>query len=157
MICPKYKQDQDGNFCGYCGNQLKQRCPECKKVEPIGRKVCLSALSTAKEELRIYLENKVWHWRCKGCVLFALPFCLDFCVAAVFLLLKAFGPPPILPKVWWSDWRVVSPLGIAALLIYWKVYFFGFRWQERAVEEARKEFFQLHSNYAELIKKAEGK
>ena len=59
MICPKCKEDVPrNNFCGNCGAKLLEKCPECGKMEPIGRKVCESKLAEAKENMYSYIFKK---------------------------------------------------------------------------------------------------
>lgn len=60
MICPKCKsENQFGIFCSECGNQLKEKCPECGKMEPIGRKVCETKLEEAQRERYKFVAPRI--------------------------------------------------------------------------------------------------
>lgn len=63
MICPKCKsENQKGNFCSHCGNPLREKCPECGKMESIGRPVCETKVAKEKQEKKRKIQE-IWQER----------------------------------------------------------------------------------------------
>ena len=60
MKCPKcYKTDAQEKFCSCCGITLKEKCEECGKMEPVDRKVCMTALTEALEKREKFVEEAI--------------------------------------------------------------------------------------------------
>lgn len=56
MECPACKTEYPvGNFCIDCGSRLQEKCPDCGKMEPVGREVCQTKLTSACKMHREYL------------------------------------------------------------------------------------------------------
>jgi hypothetical protein len=47
------------NFCGMCGEKVMEACPECGKLEPIGRRQCETVLGVERKELAAAKEKKI--------------------------------------------------------------------------------------------------
>lgn len=144
MICPKCNKEipYDHNLCGYCGNPIREKCPECGEMEEIGRAVCETKVQSIKEQAAMFAKQKVPFGKIKP-FLFLWVACLVLSVLLPLFValytdnlkwLWGFVSFPIiyLPAFWVSDW------------------FFDQR------KKAKKDFFRLHPDLAEMIKKAEG-
>lgn len=60
MKCQKCESENEwGNFCGNCANPLREKCPECGKMEWINRKVCWTQFNDACDKRERYVEKKL--------------------------------------------------------------------------------------------------
>ncbi len=151
MKCPKCKdEDQWENFCSNCGKQLKDKCPECGEMEWIGRKVCETKIKEAEEKLSTYQQQMVGEWR-----LFLFIFLLFAGIAlATALVYTLFVYFDVFPETSPISWKIILPIIdlFLATFIFWLLKKFYTR-QSKAFIKSKKEFFRLHPDYAELIKK----
>lgn len=57
MTCPKCNnQNEGGNFCSNCAEPLKEKCPECGNMEPIGINVCMMELKKALDHKKQFTQ-----------------------------------------------------------------------------------------------------
>lgn len=90
MNCLKCKTDnQWGNFCSNCGAGLKEKCPECGRMERIGRKICETKIAEAID-LKKEFFNRRRNPRQEAIICLLLPVIvgLSTLIAEIFLSLK---------------------------------------------------------------------
>ncbi|TSC53751.1 MAG: Uncharacterized protein LiPW39_83 [Parcubacteria group bacterium LiPW_39] len=152
MICPKCKaEDQWGNFCSNCGQKLKEKCPECGWMERIGRKVCTTKVKEVREKLQEYQNLTVGNWRIILSILLTFTSTIALGVALIFTI-TAYPGSPIANLI---TWEMMLPIdfSIFGFIVYMALK--GSDWQWRVCDRAQENFFQLHPDYAELLKKTE--
>lgn len=155
-------QNEAGIFCGQCGVALKEKCPECEKMEKIGRAVCETLFEKIYEEKWKFIFN---HTKKISPITLGKITFLEFLIAiqvviaifaGIILLCSLFG--------WMKDF--VFPYALLATL------FFGIgSWlsnkavthyisdNEKKIDKGRKiaeeKFFAENPQYAEILKQAE--
>jgi len=151
MKCPKCKaENQWDNFCSNCGNQLKEKCPECGQMEEIGRNACETKVKEAREALLVYKSREVGSWRIG------------------MQLLLGFGSAGVIAVILWYTLCVYldcltikSPIGwklmlpIDAFLIAFIIWFLKpiSNWQSKALNKAEKEFLRQNPAEAALLER----
>ncbi|MEA1926055.1 MAG: zinc ribbon domain-containing protein [Patescibacteria group bacterium] len=159
MICPKCKsKNQFGNFCSECGNPLKEKCPECGKMEPIGRKICETKLEEARKAQKEYLKNKVREWRIIGGVIGGIVggSILGFLtVFGFWILANAKFAEHTLISHHWQFWGGLILLGMFITLFVFPIISLGLKKQRQAEQKAIQKFLQEHPDYAEILRQAE--
>lgn len=50
FVC--HAKNKSGNFCDECGAKLKEACPKCGQLEPIGRPDCMSEVNDVMAKIR---------------------------------------------------------------------------------------------------------
>ncbi len=145
MKCPKCNKENlsDSNFCRFCSNPLKEKCSECGEMEKIGRPVCEKRIKEISDEFKAYrkkMEDKY----------FILRHAVEIIAA---LLLVCFIATVIASRY----------LDLVAFLVFtgcsWGLYFlylwrlFSKSWE--IYDKSRNEFYKLHPDYLDLIKKAD--
>lgn len=145
MTCPKCKsENQEGIFCSNCANPLKEKCPECGEMEEIGRPACEKKVSEIKWEIytiKTRTYNRYSDWGIKLAALQIIP------------LPIALGILEYDPKS-----RVGGILLVMSILLF-IVGLFGVSTAGCLIDglckkKRMKEFFRLHPDYAEILKKA---
>ncbi|MBU4257306.1 hypothetical protein L6249_01030 [Candidatus Parcubacteria bacterium] len=155
MICPKCNKETlvEWVYCPFCQNPLKKKCQECGQMELIGRPVC----ETKFAEIQTYTKKKVKKWRRNISALLLFLMCAPSALGISGMIASFKEWPPTilyLHKIFWLVAGIVSivaltlPFGIK-LINYWV------NLEIRAEKQAEQEFFRLHPEYAEIIKKAE--
>jgi hypothetical protein len=133
MTCPKCKsENQEGNFCSNCGNKLKEKCPECGEMEPIGRPVCETRLEQAESKRYDYTSRRLKNW-------FLFEALSIFFVMAIVALHFGQEPPIKIPTI----------IGSSTILTIFIVFQFN------VLAEARreKEFLVKFPAEAEILRK----
>ncbi len=138
MTCPKCgSQGENENYCGNCGNKLKEKCSECGQMEAIGRPVCETKVANSKFKADEYSTSRFFE-SLFSIFLFTLFLALAFSISAVRfsqdkgLMVAAAG-------VW----------GLASLEMFM---FIPITYR---MDKRKKNFFLLHPDYAEMIRQAE--
>ena len=169
MICPKCQaKNQGGNFCSNCGNPLREKCDECGKMEPIGRRVCETKLAEARRKVDEYISQAIKE------VLLNAPILKLACrsmvsgtllmIISIKLIDKYFNPTfsdsiwsGILLMIFFISQIVVGIIPFCIEFIFFvrrdkkcrKIYF-------EVYDKAKSEFLQKFPAEAEILKKAEG-
>ena len=155
MICLKCKENVPrNNYCGNCGAKLLEKCPECGKMEPIGRKVCETKLEEAEQARKEYLKSKVGHWRSLSSTLFSA---FVTCLASTGILIGLVTYTSI---VWQFTIGSLFLIIIIILIIYFiclPIIYMGDKKQKQAEQKALQKFLQENPGYAEILRKAEEK
>ena len=153
MICPKCKsENQFGNFCSECGNQLKEKCPECGKMEPIGRKICKTRLGKAKKIQKKYLQKNVGEWREQLGRTWGFLF---IPTVAICLIVIKTGIPFSTPfSLTWS-WKIIMFTIVAIYILGFPILSWSEKKQKQAEKNAQQEFLRENPKYAEILRKAE--
>ena len=144
MNCPKCNRNVGGEwlFCAWCAEPLKEKCPECGKMEKIGRAVCETRLNEANDGLQNYIKTVVGGWR------------LDAGIAGFILssFLSLLIP--------WIDSQANFNEEIIICLIFVCVFVGALAliacrmWQIRTEIKAKAEFMEKFPGYADILKKA---
>ncbi len=153
MTCPKCNKETRAEwvYCPFCQNPLKIKCSECGQMELICRLICETKLAEIKKELKNYKTKNVEKWKFN--IVAAIFFATIFISMTLFVFYIAnhINSKPIAQFLCLFILPVLSALALVTTLIK------TFKWQEKEEEKAEQEFFKLHPEYAEIIKKAEGK
>jgi len=145
MNCSKCESENEwGNFCSNCGMQLRTKCPECGKMEIIGRPVCEAEIFQIKEEMRDFVWKK------------EKPYTLAVMIpcACILVLLSAAG----MFIVEEGKGQVLIAAGICVVMVVMAVCVYVVTEStimKKFSQKAEAEFFRFHPDYAELLKKAE--
>jgi len=155
MLCPKCKENVPrNNFCGNCGEKLLEKCSECGKMEPIGRKVCETKLEKAKQKLGKHLKNNIRYWIFYLGLFGGLPAtaltAIGFSRFITTLFKINFNAMPDYQIIF----CIVTPISIAAVLVFLLLVLLGYKKQKQAEQKATQEFLQKHPDYAEILRKA---
>lgn len=149
MTCPECNKEAQAEwlFCPFCQNPLKEKCPECGEMEQIGRAVCEKEVRKINIEKQQYIEKKVPD--------FFTRILLPGSALGTILYLGAI----ISGFIWGYDGALTVTfwVGIGILVMsvpVWRVA--DITVAPRLEKRAEKEFFRLHPDYAEILKKAEG-
>lgn len=173
MICPKCESEvRRLKFCGMCGNQLLEFCPDCGNWEPIGRPVCETKVAQAREKLSCHQKQIVDGWRFYP-ILYAFILPLQTVILLVGALLYTtlsylfslstgtIDFPVSSMDSFWSTtpvgWRMMIPIDIFLFVLLMWLPSKSQSCRRHALNMAKEEFFELNPEDAELIKKAEGK
>jgi hypothetical protein len=144
MICPKCKSaDEVRNFCGNCGEELKEKCPECGQMEWIGRKICESRISKIKNEKESFIDKAMLPakivFSISVLMIIFMPYVAMEFISQVLLGLKGYSRLSL---------ELSMAPGVCTAISA------GFWWVRRE-KKAKEKFSQLHPDYDELLKKAE--
>lgn len=153
MTCPKCNKETlaEWVYCPFCQNPLKTKCSECGRMELIGRLICETKLAEIKKELKDYKTKNVGKWKFRIMEAISLTTMLGGIVLLLIFLENEVNSKILLPFLCLFIWPVLSVFALSIII------FKTDQWRERAKEKAEQEFFKLHPEYAEIIKKAEGK
>lgn len=142
MKCPRCgSENQNDNFCGHCANPLKEKCPECGELEPIGRGMCLKRVNELEAELMKELS--------------AVPFpprllypTLVFFTGFVGLLYPM--------TIWSTNNKLLNAISMFGGGITMVLGIFWLNLRSRRAEQLRKKiaknFFALHPDYQGILR-----
>jgi len=139
MNCPKCKDEyQEDNFCSNCGNQIKEKCPECGEMEFVGRLVCETLIKKIRKEQNCYMITNIFdfHEHIMTLILVGLVIVVLGFIQTESGAIPFFG---------------IIVMGLAAL----DQILFLSKIKPKLTLQAEWEFFRLHPDYAEILKKAE--
>lgn len=144
MKCSKCNRENldDSNFCRFCSEPLKKKCPECGEMELIGKNVCLTKVRNIKGQAEIFAKQKITFDKKMKLLCIAWGITLSLSALSFFWAMIAKNP-----KWFWGS--ILVFLAVYSLVVPLNNWFF------RQREKAKQEFFRLHPEYAEIIKKAE--
>jgi F0F1-type ATP synthase assembly protein I len=162
MKCPKCEKtiaDKNDDYCSKCATALKQECPECGNLEPIGFPVCQTKLEKARKELRDFVEKKRKEekekvaGRIEKFITFLVPNHLFIFTISLILL-------PVLIVLFLERYFEGSIKFILFFLAIFLPTFYIMRTMNmtakkvtQAGEKAEEEFFEKFPEYGELLKK----
>jgi len=124
---------------------LKEKCVECGKMESLGRKVCESKIIQIKEEQDSFLARHV-----------AKPSAIIMIVGVLLMFVLPFivmRPADKMANLGASSYWIRLCLSVAPGV---GIMIGSFLFDEIARPKAKRKFFQLRPDYAELLKKEEG-
>jgi len=155
MKCPKCESENEwGNFCSGCGAQLRKKCLECGEMERIGRIVCETKIVQIKKEKEQFIASKSW------CKRWERPLVVVGILMAISSGILLLGGDLILGLVVDSPSFFVRILIATCLLVggAFLLLISGetFDLTTAKLKRIEAEFFQIHPDCAELLKKAEG-
>lgn len=160
MICPKCKTGnlQWGNFCSNCGAALKEKCPECGKMEWIGRKICLTALEKAEKTKEEFFGKNGLSADKRGWIFFLIP----MIGSVIWLIGLLIFTSSWFPVSWKLFLEAHEGLGffifLAVVFMPMFIYFFiATALWERKEKKLEKEFLVQYPAEVELLEKAEEK
>lgn len=132
-------ENEKGNFCSNCGERLKEKCSECGEMETIGRVVCETKIRQINKERATFVQEKSNYL---GSIAIYLTLIFGICLAV-----GGFT------KI---EWLIgLAPVLFIVITIYLAVVYF--KLFDKITKKAEKEFFRLHPDYTELLKRAEEK
>ncbi|HCP08498.1 MAG TPA: hypothetical protein DIT25_01725 [Candidatus Moranbacteria bacterium] len=164
MTCPKCNDNsQWGNFCSKCGNQLKEMCPECNKMEAIDRKECIVNKERKKKEAmekrEEYINSRMKkrpRWNSGEGILWMGMLAGSIAAGLIFHKM-VYGWGIFFKQFPWSF--LIMPASVFLFFVCVGAYFQSkiFDNLNQREKELIQEFFQKFPHYAEIIKKAEEK
>lgn len=145
---------QRDRFCGHCGEQLREICPECGQWERIGRKTCLKRLKKRRDILirKIKtLETEGEKISEKAKPLRIIEAGLAFFVLSLLVIYVAFIKRYLCPYFVNSPWVIFISVFVGAALITLAVAVVIFV-NTQAKKRAKEEFFN-QKGYYKICKK----
>jgi len=139
MICPKCKSiDQLDRFCGHCGHQLKEPCPECGEWEPIGRVVCKMAVEKIERKI---IEAGI---RASGKIFIYTIMLMCAVIPFLFVLsIHFFQQQDVVARIYFATFLAI---------IAWDI--ISRSWERRIKKSEKEKLFREHPEYVEILKKA---
>ncbi len=165
IVCVKEKEieimkcihpDESGNFCSQCGVALREKCPECGEMEKIGRHVCENVIRKIQEEHRCFVSshvpvnNKLFISNISAVIALLFTATGFAFVMMITAILQGFADDV---KYLAIGLLLFGTLGILLNRIYVNM----LKKKKEDIENAEQEFFHLHPEYAEILKRAEEK
>ena len=144
MTCPKCNKEAqvDWLFCPFCQNPLKEKCPECGEMEEIGRLVCEKKIKKIADELSVYTKKEEDKY-------FVLRHMLGWMVGLLLIIIIAAAFLASSPLTLITSLIEATCMVVTFGLCFWKILSKDFK----VYHNAKKEFYNIHPDYAEILKK----
>lgn len=149
MTCPKCNKivNPDWLCCPFHTElvMLKEKCPECGEMEKVNRKICESLITKASDARNKYIQDRGNILVNIDNFIFAFSYTCILVFGGMFILESTVKSGLFLNILYYFLWAILCMITM----------FYHIFWITKKKGRFKQEFFRLHPNYAEILKKAE--